>query len=456
MTVTISFLGGAGTVTGSKYLVRHGGHSLLVDCGLFQGYKQLRLRNWQPLPLPVAPDQIGAVVLTHAHLDHSGYLPLLARDGYTHPIHATAGTRDLCAILLPDSGHLQEEDAAFLNRHQLSQHAPALPLYTRLDALHCLRQFRNHAFHQPFEPLPGWRATFTRAGHTLGAASVLLEVGGRRILFSGDLGRPDDLVMDPPEAPPAADTVLIESTYGDRQHLQEGLLDQLGPTLQRLAQRGGVAMVPVFAVGRAQTVLHAIHLLKAQGVVPRSLPVFLDSPMAVSTTGLFAQHRDGHRLSAHDVHALSHSATLVQTTDESKALARRHGPMVILSASGMATGGRVLHHLALYAGDHRNMVILTGHQAPGTRGARMAAGEKRIRIHGQEVAVRAEVVQLTSASAHADADQTLAWLRRMAHAPEQVFVVHGEMGAADMLRERIAHELRWRASVPEHGSTLNA
>lgn len=454
MTVHISFLGGAGTVTGSKYLVRHNGHSLLVDCGLFQGYKQLRLRNWQPLP--VAPDQIGAVVLTHAHLDHSGYLPLLARDGYTRPIHATAGTRDLCAILLPDSGHLQEEDAAYLNRHRLSQHAPALPLYTRLDAQHCLRQFRSHAFHQPFEPLPGWRTTFTRAGHILGAASVLLEVGGRRLLFSGDLGRPDDLVMDPPEAPPTADTVLVESTYGDRQHPQESILDQLGPALQRLAQRGGVAVVPVFAVGRAQTVLHAIHLLKAQGVVPRSLPVFLDSPMAVSTTGLFSQHRDGHRLSAHDVHALSHSATMVQTTDESKALARRHGPMVVLSASGMATGGRVLHHLALYASDHRNMVILTGHQAPGTRGARIAAGEKSIRIHGQEVAVRAEVVQLTSASAHADADQTLAWLRRMAHAPEQVFVVHGEMGAADMLRQRIAHELRWRASVPEHGSTLGA
>ncbi len=454
MNVNITFLGGSGTVTGSKYLVRCNGKSLLVDCGLFQGYKQLRLRNWQPLP--VAPDQIDAVVLTHAHLDHSGYLPLLARDGYTRAIHCTPGTRDLCAILLPDSGHLQEEDAAFLNRHQLSSHRPALPLYTRLDALHCLKQLKVHAVHQPFEPMPGWRVTFSPAGHILGAASVLLEVGGRRILFSGDLGRPDDLLMNPPEAPPQADTVLVESTYGDREHPPENLLEELGPALQRLAARGGTAVVPVFAVGRAQVVLHAIGLLKAQGVVPTALKVFLDSPMAVSTTGLFQHHMQEHRLNARLVHALEHGATMVQTPEQSKGLAKLHGPMVILSASGMATGGRVLHHLALHAGDHRNMIILTGHQAPGTRGARLADGEKTIRIHGQDVAVRAEVVRLSSASAHADGNQLIAWLRSMGHAPDQVYVVHGEMGAADMLRQRIEHELRWRATVPEHGSTLAA
>ncbi|MFN7855858.1 MAG: MBL fold metallo-hydrolase [Acidovorax sp.] len=454
MDVNITFLGGSGTVTGSKYLVRHAGKSLLVDCGLFQGYKQLRLRNWQPLP--VTPGQVDAVVLTHAHLDHSGYLPLLARDGYTRAIHATPGTRDLCAILLPDSGHLQEEDAAFLNRHQLSSHSPALPLYTRLDALHCLRQFKVHNMGSAFEPLPGWRATFSPAGHILGAASVLLEVGGRRILFSGDLGRPDDLLMNPPDAPPLADTVLIESTYGDRLHPPENLLEELGPTLQRLAARGGVAVVPVFAVGRAQLVLHAIGLLKAQGAVPKSLKVFLDSPMAVSTTGLYQHHLGEHRLSAREVSAMEHGATMVQTTEQSKALARLHGPMVILAASGMATGGRVLHHLALYAGDHRSMIILTGHQAPGTRGARLAEGERTIRIHGQDVSVNAEVVRLASASAHADGNQLVAWLRSMGHAPDQVFVVHGEMSAADHLRQRIAHELHWRVSVPEHGSTLAA
>ncbi|MGB3451282.1 MAG: MBL fold metallo-hydrolase [Giesbergeria sp.] len=453
MTVSITFLGGTGTVTGSKYLVRHKGHCMLLDCGLFQGYKLLRLRNWQPLP--VTPHQIDAVVLTHAHLDHSGYLPLLAKGGYTKPVHCTPGTRDLCAILLPDSGHLQEEDAAYLNRHQLSKHAPALPLYTRQDALHCLKQLRTHAFHKSFEPIPGWRVTFSHAGHILGAASVLLEVGGRRILFSGDIGRPDDLLMNPPEAPPQADTVLVESTYGDRQHPHEDMLQELRPALQRLVARSGVAVVPVFAVGRAQSVLHAIHRLKVEGTLPKSLPVFLDSPMAVGTTGLFERFPAEHRLTDKEVHALSHSATMVQTTDESKALAHHHGPMVILSASGMATGGRVLHHLARHAGERRNMVIITGHQAPGTRGARIASGEKSIRIYGQEVEIHAEVVQLTSASAHADANQTLAWLRSMEQAPQQVFVVHGEMQAADMLRQRIAHELRWHATVPEHGSTLN-
>ena len=452
MSVTLTFLGGAGTVTGSKYLVRHGGRALLVDCGLFQGYKPLRLRNWQPLP--VAPAAVDAVLLTHAHLDHSGYLPLLARDGFAGPVFCTAGTCDLCAILLPDSGHLQEEDANYLNRHHLSQHEPALPLYTRLDAQHSLALLRPRPVHTAFEPLPGWRATFTRAGHILGAASILLEVGGRRILFSGDLGRPDDLLMRAPEPPPAADVVLVESTYGNRTHPEGAVTDELGPALARLAGRGGVAVVPVFAVGRAQTVLHAIARLKAEGTLPPSLPVYLDSPMAVSATQLFEDHMDEHRLDRAALHAMARGTTLVHSVDESKALARLHGPRVILSASGMATGGRVLHHLALHAGDHRNMIVLTGHQAGGTRGARIAAGEKSIRIFGQEVAIRAEVVQLATASAHADGGQLIDWLRASPRAPGRVCVVHGELAAADVLRERIAHTLRWSAQVPEHGDTL--
>ena len=454
MSVNITFLGGADTVTGSKFLVQHDGHSLLVDCGLFQGYKQLRLRNWRPLP--VVPGQLHAAILTHAHLDHSGYLPVLAREGFHGRVHATAGTRDLCAILLPDSGHIQEEDAAFANRHGFSKHAPALPLYTRRDALDCLRLIHAEDFGHTFQPIRGWRATFSPAGHILGAASLLLEVGGHRILFSGDLGRPDDLLMNPPAIPPAADTVLIESTYGDRLHPPEDLVAELGPALQRLAARGGVAVVPVFAVGRAQALLHAVARLTSKGVIPRSLPVFLDSPMAVHTTHLFSEHPDGHRLSEHEAQAMAKVATMLVTPDQSKALAKRHGPMVILAASGMATGGRVLHHLALYAGDHRNMVILTGYQSPGTRGARLANGEKSLRIHGQDVAVDAEVVQLESASAHADANQILDWLRRMPGAPDQVYVVHGDLAAADTLRHRIEHELKWRAMVPEHGSTWPA
>ena len=451
MGVNITFLGGAGTVTGSKYLVQHDDKSLLVDCGLFQGYKQLRLRNWTPLP--VAGTQIDAILLTHAHLDHSGYLPLLAKQGFAGQVYASRGTRDLCRILLPDSGHIQEEDAEFANRHAFSKHAPALPLYTRQDALDALPLIKAMEFGKAFTPLPGWQATFSPAGHILGASSILLEVAGRRILFSGDLGRPDDLIMSPPEAAPQADTVLIESTYGDRTHPKEDVLAELGPALQRVAKRGGVAVVPVFAVGRAQALLHAIHLLKLKGELPSALPVFLDSPMAVHSTHLFEHHPGEHRLSRQDTLALTRSATMVSSTDESRALAARHGPMVILSASGMATGGRVLHHLAHYAGNHRNMVILTGYQAPGTRGATLASGARTVRIHGRDVEVNAEVVQLQSASAHADANQLLNWLRTMPQAPDQVYVVHGEAGPADTLRGRIKRELGWRAVVPEQGAT---
>ncbi len=451
MSVNITFLGGANTVTGSKYLISDGQHNLLVDCGLFQGYKQLRLRNWTPLP--IVPNQLDAILLTHAHLDHSGYLPLLARDGFEGRIFATPGTRALCGILLPDSGHIQEEDAAFANRHGFSKHAPALPLYTRQDALDCLPLIRAIDYTHTFEPISGWRATFSHAGHILGAASVLLEVAGRRILFSGDLGRTDDLIMQPPDRAPPADTVLIESTYGDREHPHEDLLAELGPALERVSARGGVAVVPVFAVGRTQAVLHAIAELKAQGDIPKSLPVFLDSPMAIHTTQLVAQYAAEYRLNNQQIHALTHCATMVNTPDESKALANRHGPMVILAASGMATGGRVLHHLAHYAGDHRNMILLTGFQAPGTRGATLASGSKSVRIHGRDVAVAAEVVQLQSASAHADAQQLMAWLRTLREAPGQVYIVHGEMGASDELRKRIQHGLGWRALVPEHGST---
>jgi metallo-beta-lactamase family protein len=451
MGVNITFLGGADTVTGSKYLVRHDGHSLLIDCGLFQGYKQLRLRNWTPLP--IAPDAVDAVVLTHAHLDHSGYLPLLIKEGFVGKVYASPGTQALCKILLPDSGHIQEEDAAFANRHGFSKHTPALPLYTRQDALDCLSRIKAVDVGKTFQPLPGWRVTLSSAGHILGASSALLEVAGRRILFSGDLGRPDDSIMYPPDPPPAADTVLIESTYGDRQHPIENLVSELGAALHRLAARGGVAVIPVFAVGRAQAVLHAIAQLKASGQVPHALPVFLDSPMAVHTTHLFEKHLGEHRLNAHDAHALTRTATMVTSTDESKALAARHGPMVILSASGMATGGRVLHHLEHRAGNHRNMIILTGYQAPGTRGEKLASGAKSVRIHGHDVEVSAEVVQLQSASAHADAGQLLQWLRHMPNRPDQVYVVHGERPASDALRERIEHELGWRAMVPEHGST---
>jgi metallo-beta-lactamase family protein len=286
----------------------------------------------------------------------------------------------------------------------------------------------------------------------LGAASILLEVAGRRILFSGDLGRPDDMIMNPPAPPPEADTVLIESTYGNREHPHENIMAELAPALKRVAARGGVAVVPVFAVGRAQALLHAISLMKERGEIPHGLPIFLDSPMAVHTTDLFQHHPDAHRLDAHALKGLKHVATMIESTEESKALSKRHGPMVILAASGMATGGRVLHHLAHYLPDHRNMVILTGYQAPGTRGATIAGGGAMLRMHGQDVAVHAEVVQLQSSSAHADATQLIGWLGQMKNKPDQVYVVHGEPEASDALRQRIERDLNWRAIVPEHGS----
>lgn len=451
MRVTIRFLGAAGTVTGSKYLVEYADQRLLVDCGLFQGYKQLRLRNREPLP--VQAKQIGAVVLTHAHLDHSGHLPLLIKEGFEGRVWATPATRDLAQVLLPDSGHIQEEDAALANRKGFAKHAPALPLYTEEDALRSLKLLHTVPMQEAFAPLHGWQARFLPAGHILGAASVLLEVGGRRVLLSGDLGRPNDALMWPPGPAPAADVVVIESTYGDREHPAEDLLAELGPALSRVAARGGTAVVPVFAVGRAQAVLLAIAQLKASGGIARSLPVFLDSPMAVRSTGLFARHLGEHRLDAAQVRDMERAAQMVTSVEQSKAIAQQHGPKVILSASGMATGGRVLHHLAQHLSNHRNMVLLTGYQAPGTRGASLMAGKPTLRLHGRDVAVRAEVVQLASASAHADAEQLMAWLRTMPSPPERVFVTHGELEAADALRQRIERELGWRALVPEHGST---
>lgn len=442
----LTFLGTAGAVTGSKALLEHDGRRLLVDCGLFQGLKVLRLRNWLGLPLP--PGRIEAVVLTHAHLDHSGYIPRLLKLGSPARIHATGATRDLCALLLPDSGHLLEEAARYANRHGFSRHKPALPLYDEADACHALQRFAVQRFGAAFAPLPGVRATFSPAGHLLGAASVQVEWGGKTILFSGDLGRDDDLLMQPPAAPPAADWVVIESTYGDRTHGALDPLAEVAAAINRAAARGGVTVVPAFAVGRAQTLLHCLHQLKRTRRIP-DLPVFLNSPTAADATRLYERHAALHRLSPAECAAAFGAAQIVNDVEASKRLNSLRGPAVIVSASGMAVGGRVLHHLKAYAPDPRNLILFAGFQAMGTRGAALVSGARSVKIHGNYVPVQAEVVQLRSLSAHADRDGLLAWLARLPRPPRRVFVNHGEPVAADALRLAIEERFGWPVAVAE-------
>jgi len=444
----LQFLGATGTVTGSKYLLRGPrGGAVLVDCGLFQGFKQLRLRNWEPLPVPAV--DIEAVVLTHAHIDHSGYLPLLVKQGFAGRIYSSAATRDLCRILLPDSGGLQEEEADFANRHHTSKHTPALPLYTRNDAVRCLERFEAVPWHQDFQPIPWLTGRLFHAGHMPGGSLVRLTDGERSILFSGDLGRGNDPVLRAPEPMPQADYAVVESTYGDRLHATSDPFDQLAEVINRTSARGGTVIIPAFAVGRAQTLLHGIRLLKDQKRI-HHLPVYLNSPMASDALEVYRHHCGELKLSHADCEALAHAAQIVRTPDESRALNARKGPMVIIAGSGMATGGRVIHHLQSFAPDRRNTILLAGFQAGGTRGASLAAGASTVRIHGEDVPVRAEVARIDALSAHADAGEIEAWLRTAPAAPRRTFITHGEPAAADALRQRIERNLRWEVTVPDY------
>ncbi len=443
----ITFLGGVGTVTGSKYLVETGRARFLVDCGLFQGYKPLRLRNWAPPP--VDPSGIDAVILTHAHVDHSGYLPVLIRNGFSGPVLCTDATRDLCAILLPDSGHLFERDAEFANRHGFSKHRPALPLYTEEEGHAALTQLSPRAFETDYDIADGVKLRFLPAGHILGAALVRLTWNGISLLFSGDLGRPNSATMNPPATVQRADYLVVESTYGNRKHEAANPEDMLADIIKRTAGRGGVVLIPAFAVGRAQTILYHLHRLKAARRIP-DLPVFLDSPMAIDAGQIFAAHPDDHRLPPDECRAMCRVARNVRGAEESKSLDRNAMPKVIISASGMATGGRVLHHLKVFAPDSRNTILFAGFQAGGTRGASLVAGAPAVKIHGAYVPVRAEVANLHMLSAHADADEILGWLRNFESPPRHAFVTHGEPDAADALRRRIADELGWPCSAPDY------
>lgn len=452
MVERISFLGAAATVTGSKYLVETERGRILVDCGLFQGVKALRERNWS-VPA-VDPAHLDAIVLTHAHIDHSGYLPRLCNDGFRGRVYCTTGTQDLLRILLPDSGHLQEGAARRAEKHRYSRHRPALPLYTEEDARKCLQRIEGIEFARDFSPAPGISARFSRAGHILGSACVALQTEATSIAFSGDVGRPEDPIMKPPEALPAADFVVVESTYGDRRHPEEVASEALARLVRETAERGGTILVPAFAVGRAQHLLHLLCDLQRENRIP-ALPVFLDSPMAINATGIFCRHKDDHRLSDAQCHAMCEFATYTRTADESKALDRRSGPMIVISASGMATGGRILYHLRRFLPDKRNSVLLVGFQAAGTRGRSLHDGTDELKIHGQYVKVRARIVQIPGLSAHADYAELLDWLEKSNVSPRRAFVTHGEPSAADAFRRRLRDRLGWNAIVPSDGSTWN-
>ena len=449
----IDFLGAADCVTGSRHRVEIGDARILLDCGLFQGFKVLRERNWAAPP--AALRDVDAIVLSHAHLDHSGWLPVLVRHGWRGPVYASHATCDLAEVLLMDSAHLQEEDARRANRYHTSRHAKALPLYTKADARRALSLLK------PLVPgkvqrVGGATLTLSPVGHLLGACAVHLAGGGESLLFSGDLGRSDDLLMPPPAPAPAADVLLVESTYGNRRHPTEDVAARLGAIVRDTIGRGGSVLMPSFAVGRAQALLVALQRLKARGEIPRDLPLFLDSPMALAATALYRRHARLLRIPPRESRSMMDGVRACETPQQSMRLARLRYPAVIISASGMATGGRVLHHLKHLAPDPRNHLVFAGFQVGGSRGARIVGGEPQVKIHGEMVPVRAQVSQLEGFSGHADAEGLLAWLRTLPQPPRQTFVVHGEPDAADMLRFRIQDELRWQVRVPQHGERVSA
>jgi metallo-beta-lactamase family protein len=442
---TLRFLGATDTVTGSRTLLRRDTSSVLIDCGLFQGFKSLRLRN--RAPFPVEPATLDAVVLTHAHLDHSGWLPRLVKQGYDGPVHVSAGTAALCGILLPDSGRIQEEEAERANHHGYSKHKPARPLYTEADAHAALEHLQPVAFDAACPLVPGVGLELHRAGHILGASMVRLRTDGLDVLFSGDLGRPEDPLLGSPTRMRHADYLVLESTYGDRAHPTRDPESTLGDIIRRTADRGGHTIIPAFAVGRTQRLLYHLRRLRESGAIP-ALPIYLDSPLARDATAIFREHIEDHRLSPFECHAVCSVAKIVRSGEESRALHDLNSPAIILAGSGMATGGRVLSHLMRFGPEPQHTFIFTGFQAGGTRGDQLVHGARSVKIYGQIVPIRAEVAQLEMLSAHADADEILQWLRGFDAAPRLTFLQHGDPPASDALRRRIEQELGWRCHVP--------
>ncbi len=449
---TLRFLGGAGTVTGSRFLVETGPSRVLVDAGLFQGYKQLRLRNRDAFPVP--PDSLDALMLTHAHIDHTGYVPALIRDGYDGPVLATSGTADLLRLLWPDSAHLMEEEAEYAARKGFSKHAKPEPLYTAADAQQALSRIRLVERDRDYDVAPGVSARWHPAGHIVGASSVQLTTGAGTVFFSGDLGQDDDALMREPRPFPGSDILLMESTYGDELHGDFSPLDQLEEAMAPVLERKGVVLIPAFAVGRTQALMLHISRLMHQKRIPE-VPVFVNSPMAVNASGIYAQHSDELRVEHDELERMYASVKMVRTVEQSIALNMADGPMIIISASGMMTGGRVLHHVVAFGQDPNNAIILSGFQAGGTRGADLARGERTLRIFGEDIPIKAQITQIDSMSAHADADQLIAWVRSAPTPPRMTYLVHGEDHAADRMRFRIEHELGWPVRVAEHNEEID-
>ena len=443
----LDFYGAAGTVTGSKFLLSNGKQRVLVDCGLFQGVKQNRLRNWEDPPFD--PTTLNAIVLTHAHLDHSGYLPVLVKNGYNGPVYCTTGTHELSEIILRDSGYLQEEDAKYRNKYKTTKHDPALPLYTRKDAEQSLKLFKPVSFETEAELGGGLSIKLTRAGHILGSACVQVIINGRTIAFSGDLGRPDGPIMRAPEPIDRADYLVVESTYGNRLHQDENPEDQLADVVNRTVDREGILLIPSFAVGRSTTILHFISSLMEEGRIP-DVSVFLNSPMSINATEVYCEHHREHRLTGDECRDIFQNVDFVRSVDASKALNTNKGPAIIVSASGMCEGGRILHHLKTMLPDPRNTVLFAGFQAPGTRGDKIQSGAETVKIHGEQIPCRAEVVDLPNLSAHADWSEIINWMRQIKEPPRMTFITHGEPKAAQAFQSHVREELGWQSEIPAY------
>ena len=454
---SLTFLGATGTVTGSKYLLEAGGERLLIDCGLFQGLKELRLRNWNPLAIPAS--SIQWLVLTHAHLDHTGYIPRLVKEGFRGQIYGSPATVDLSKLVLPDSGHLQEEDAAYANKKGFSKHDPALPLYTYDEAVKSLESFRAIDESRALELSSHFTLRCLAAGHILGARMIEVTVrengAVKRILFSGDLGRFPQLIVRQPVVPEDGfDYMLLESTYGDRLHPSDDVGPRLASIVEATAQRGGTVVIPSFAIGRTQELLYLLReLIELRKM--HSLPIHVDSPMAIDVTDLYRRHEEDYDLQTEALEAKGIKAFsppdlhFDKTVGDSKALNDARFPMVIISASGMATGGRVVHHLERCLPDYRNTILFVGFQAAGTRGRLIQTGQP-VKMHGQYVHVRARIETLEHLSGHADYGEILGWLRQFHHPPGKTFLVHGEPKAAESLRQKVAEELDWDVSVASY------